>query len=640
MPFVPSPLARSAARVKWLAIASILAVASVVVSCASQSRRAPAADDRRSIDAGASIAVALGNLRIGEAPTPADIALSQFLFGTDPQPALRFVKPVDVCVADSGLIVGDGALAALLFWNGSDGSLAAARADIAPQAISAMATAPNGDILVADAASATVMRVDAAGRVATRYASPQGAAFRPGGVAAVGDEIWITNAAAHRIEIFDAAGAWKRAFGTRGRGPGEFGMPLGIAVTPSGDVAVVDMLNCRVQEFSPTGDYLRAFGGPGNVPGTFGRPRTIAVGPDGVVFVTDAATQRVHAFSPGGRSLGAFGGGDASVEPLALPAGIAISPSPVAAVAGDASAKYYVLVAEQLLNPGIRVYAWQGPTHLNTVARPRTMPASAQAVADPHWDPGSCRVCHGDDPSMRQPIAGAQADALCLSCHDGKKASDEAHPIGRVAATVSTRAPDGWPLVDGRLGCLTCHDMKDHCAKPERPIDNPNFIRGYEAGDSLASCRNCHAATDTRMNPHLTIAATSCGFCHQRPPEIPADGVARGDPLLRAPGSRVCLGCHVVHPDPAPRGHLGAEATPAIRMNLAAAADTLDGPGAASSPLPLAEDRVQCYTCHNPHAPGLFGAATPLGRRADPADPYNYHLRLDATALCVACHGK
>lgn len=631
------------ARAKWLGFAPILAVAAVVLSCVSQPRRDDVQGTPRAARADDAIALPLGNLRIGEAPTPADVALSQFLFGTDPQPALRFVKPVDLCVSERGLIVGDGALAALLYWNRADNGLATTKADIAPQAIAAMATAPDGDILVADAASATVLRLNSEARVTARYASPPEVILRPGGVAVVGEEVWISNVAAHRVEIFSSAGAWLRSFGKRGRGTGEFGMPLDIAVTAAGEVAVVDMLNCRVQLFTATGEYVRSLGAPGNVPGTFGRPRTLAVGPDGVIFVTDAASQRVHAFSPAGRSLGAFGG-EPGADPLALPAGIAVSTSPVATVGGSAPGKYYVLVAEQLLNPGIRVYAWQGPPAPTPAAR-RPRPASSEPVelvASPHWTPDGCKTCHGETGGPCEAIPAAQADAICLSCHDGRKASDEAHPIGRLAAGPQTGVPEGWPLVEGRLACLTCHDMKSHCEAPTRPIDNPAFIRGYDAGDPLASCRSCHTSTDTRMNPHRTIETASCGFCHTQPPPIPPDGVPTGASFLRASGSRLCLGCHTMHPDPSPRGHLGAAMTPATLRNLAAAQQRLGETAVAPAGtlLPLTDGTISCFTCHDPHAPGLFGESTPLGRHADPADPYSYHLRLSATALCVACHGK
>ena len=50
-------------------------------------------------------------------------------------------------------------------------------------------------------------RSDAGGRTLTMYGLPTGEPYRPGGVLAVDQEVWVTNVALHRIEIFDADSA-------------------------------------------------------------------------------------------------------------------------------------------------------------------------------------------------------------------------------------------------------------------------------------------------------------------------------------------------------------------------------------------------------------------------------------------------
>ena len=75
-----------------------------------------------------------------------------------------------------------------------------------------------------------------------------------------------------------------------------FARPTGIAVTPQGDLLVVDTLGCRVVEMSPTGAIGRAFGRRGSGPGEFNYPTDIAVARDGRIFVVDAMNARVQIF--------------------------------------------------------------------------------------------------------------------------------------------------------------------------------------------------------------------------------------------------------------------------------------------------------------------------------------------------------
>src|SRR5690348_18288094 len=78
-------------------------------------------------------------------------------------------------------------------------------------------------------------------------------------------------------------------------------------------------------------------------------------------------------------------------------------------------------------------------------------------AANPHWDASRCGDCHRAG-NGAGPVNGVEADRLCLRCHDGRAASAEAHPVGRVVPKEQS-LPSGWPLNNkGRVGCLTCHD--------------------------------------------------------------------------------------------------------------------------------------------------------------------------------------
>lgn len=557
----------------------------------------------------------LGNLRTGQPPTPTQAKLSEFFFGTEPDAPIGLVKPVDIAATAEGLLISDSALQSVMSWSAGGATLDFHSAIAPGKSPNTLAVMSNGDLLIGDLV-AGVSRVNRGGGVVARFQPPD--ALRVGGVCEVGGEVWVTNTLLHRIEVFDAAsGRFVRSIGRRGRGPGEFGIPLGMAVTPASDICVVDMLNARVQLLTSGGVWKRDIGGPGDRIGHFGRPKDVAVGPDGTIFVTDAAMQCVQAFDRAGRALIAFGGAADERDALVLPAGIAIHSGAISAdrVPESTNPSYYVLVAEQIVRPGVRVYAWSGQTRLAAEDREPLVPkvrTVASSVTNPHWRPQGCRECHGADSPTTVATSADQVDSLCLKCHDGKKAIDEAHPIGRAAHGRGVKIPGDWPLVGDKLGCITCHDIRGHCTASVRPDENPAFVRGFESTRPFETCTHCHVAENWRVNPHkgqiagLANATTACGQCHKGTPANQPGGGAIADAPLRAATTALCLNCHKMHADPAPNGHLGKPVTAAMTVAL-----------------PLDNGQISCATCHNPHQ-----------------SDGHYSLRLEQTNLCRTCHMK
>jgi len=152
-------------------------------------------------------------------------------------------------------------------------------------------------------------------------------AFGPGGLVYVADGY-----ANGRIVVFDAAGRKVREWGERGRGPGQFNLPHGVAVGPDGTVYVCDRENGRIQLFTPEGEYLREWHYGGRI-------LSLAFSPGGELFVsvepkgvsmTESYVMRVDLDD--GRFTGkvkAFGhqlavGGDGSLLPAALTGPIAV----------------------------------------------------------------------------------------------------------------------------------------------------------------------------------------------------------------------------------------------------------------------------------------------------------------------------
>jgi predicted CXXCH cytochrome family protein len=612
-------------------------------------------------------AVALGTLRGAPPPSATEARLSVFLFGVEPIPPLTIADPAGLATHGDSVWICDNALNTVFRWDAEDDRVVEEQFDPPLERPFAVDIAANGERLICDHHG--VRRISTDGRALCAYTLSEGK-YKPGGVLAVGETIWVTNLALNRIEVFSAVGGQHlRSIGEWGRGPGQFTLPRNLARTPDGNVCVVDMLNNRVQVLAPDGRWLRDIGRPGDSVGSFGRPKDVAVGPDGTIFVTDAFSQRVQAFAVDGTPLLAFGDPGSGIGELTVPSGVAISakaPRTAYPLPPDDEAAYYVLVAEQLNAPGIRVYAWLrsspgGETETSPSAamgegrhQPRSWPGP-----NPHWKPASCNACHQMEGERARPILLADSDALCLSCHDGTKAPADPHPIGRKATTELIATPPDWPTVQGAIGCLTCHDIQQHCSlAAERPVVNSILLRGYDPQRPLEYCANCHHSdVGGRFSPHQQRDATgriredACLFCHTKRPDVPADGRRRFEPHLRVESSELCLNCHTRHWDLSPLGHVDRPVTSRIRnwMLVRELSLTQDAPPeelaklaekSARQParLPLGHDKVTCYTCHNPHYTGLFPPDSELGALATDPQDRRSALRTNWIDLCSECH--
>ncbi len=142
------------------------------------------------------------------------------------------------------------------------------------------------------------------------YAKPVGLA-----VSSSGDRVYVVdrgslNGADHKVVVYDGEGDKIRDMGPRGKGEGQFDIPLDAAIAPDDSLVVLDAGNFRVQVFDKSGNFVRAFGSVGNGVGQFARPRGIAVDPDGNIYVSDASFNNVQVFSPQGEMLMSIGGSE------------------------------------------------------------------------------------------------------------------------------------------------------------------------------------------------------------------------------------------------------------------------------------------------------------------------------------------
>lgn len=119
--------------------------------------------------------------------------------------------------------------------------------------------------------------------------------------------LWAVDDGGHFVAQLDAAGRARLVLGRKGA-PGEtedtFNRPTDIAFSPNGDLYVTDGYgNARVVQFTAEGRFVRAWGKKGKGPGEFDLPHAIAVARDGRVLVGDRNNFRIQIFTPDGKFL-------------------------------------------------------------------------------------------------------------------------------------------------------------------------------------------------------------------------------------------------------------------------------------------------------------------------------------------------
>lgn len=107
----------------------------------------------------------------------------------------------------------------------------------------------------------------------------------PVGVAVYQDELYVTDAGNHRVQVFDGQGRPRYAFGKFGRKSGQFIYPNGIGVLKNGNLLISDSETGFLQEFTKTGKVQKIWLHPEN--GV--KPSTITISPGGKILVADVA---------------------------------------------------------------------------------------------------------------------------------------------------------------------------------------------------------------------------------------------------------------------------------------------------------------------------------------------------------------
>ena len=156
-------------------------------------------------------------------------------------------------------------------------------------------------------------------RGSTQFSGPRGVACHP-----TSHNVYIVDYGNHCIHILNTDLTFKRTFGHRGTGDGQFDNPFGVSFDSSGLVYVADHCNHRIQVFTEDGTYIRQFGKGGSEEGDLNGPCGIAIDCIDMVYISERYTHRVSLFTREGEFILAFGGSGDGAGEFNFPYGIAV----------------------------------------------------------------------------------------------------------------------------------------------------------------------------------------------------------------------------------------------------------------------------------------------------------------------------
>jgi DNA-binding beta-propeller fold protein YncE len=144
--------------------------------------------------------------------------------------------------------------------------------------------------------------------------------------------VYVVDSDAHLVKVYASDGAFLFAFGGKGTGPGQFGFPTGIYITPVGvspsvEVYVADRRNDRIQVLDRDGIFQRCIGGGGfSFQPKFGTLQGLTGDAQGRLYVADAFQGYVQVFDPFGRRVSTIGSFGEGAGQLRTPMDVALDP--------------------------------------------------------------------------------------------------------------------------------------------------------------------------------------------------------------------------------------------------------------------------------------------------------------------------
>lgn len=288
-----------------------------------------------------------------------------------------------------------------------------------------------------------------------------------------------------------------------------------------------------------------------------------------------------------------------------------------------------------------------------------------QYTKNPHGDVSMCSTCHTSKNKGRGGLAfGADVPQLCQSCHDGRHATREVHPVNLVPSVeIAMKIPSDFPLDNGKLTCSTCHDVTWRCSiEQTEGVSDRSHLRGAPTSARLEFCFNCHTRQSYRpFNVHDQLESgrqktDTCLWCHTSVPNVISNNKEAASYGLRDKAVELCRNCHSVQAGhPAGDPHMNSKPSAKMMAYMSAyeirhkmhlplkqLLEYVKAAGRNPRSIPLdAGGGITCYSCHNPHEKGLLPSWNPRSVGAEPEKAKNHRLRIrEGDIACRACHQK
>ena len=251
-------------------------------------------------------------------------AAAGYLTGSD-RKDLAFITPAGICVDESGNVCVTDTGSKMVWFFDADEKSYKHWSRIGKFAFSSpVAVAKKeGVFYVADSELGAIIVFNRKGKLLFTITD---GLQRPSGLSIIGETLYVTDSALHRVEIFDLQGRYINGFGQRGTAPGEFNYPTHIVSVQDADPSlyVTDAMNFRIQKVDARGLPLQTVGHIGNVTGSFSRPKGVATDREGNLYVVDALFDNIQIFDSQGRFLMHWGESGSEPGCFWLPRGIAI----------------------------------------------------------------------------------------------------------------------------------------------------------------------------------------------------------------------------------------------------------------------------------------------------------------------------
>ncbi|MBI4843231.1 MAG: hypothetical protein HY809_02760 [Nitrospirae bacterium] len=265
-----------------------------------------------------------------------------------------------------------------------------------------------------------------------------------------------------------------------------------------------------------------------------------------------------------------------------------------------------------------------------------------------HFAGKYCEECHSQTPEKGKDKYlkyGNDYGRTCR-CHEYTPGT-YIHPVFiKLSDEKKSKIPDNFPLDNGEITCLTCHDIYLQCQdRVVLKLFNRLFLRGGPYLQRTDICFNCHNRSEyAKLNPHNqldeygNIIGEKCLYCHTEKPDEKLDAykeTSSGHQVkLIGNFDALCLRCHPekgrFHPINA--DHLR-------RPSAVTLSNIKEAEKKYNVILPLNDKgEITCATCHNPHEKGVL----PRKKASASGASEKYRLRLSGMTgeICRACHKK